>query len=53
MFGGRLVVVSRVIEEFQQPATHAKIGQHFGGFFIKVQAIGRKKRVLYKPPAEE
>jgi hypothetical protein len=51
-FGLRLV--SGIFEEFQHPAIHTKIVQHFGGFFrqIKVrQPTG--KRILYKPSAKE
>jgi hypothetical protein len=46
MFGGLLV--SKLFEEFQQPAIHIKIVQHIGGFFhqIKVcQRIGRKDSI--------
>ena len=45
-FGLRLV--SRIFEEFQQPAIQTKIVQHFGGFFhqMKVrQPIGTKDSI--------
>jgi hypothetical protein len=53
-FGLRLV--SRIIEEFQQPAIQSKRVQHSGVFFheIKVrQPVGGKDSTVYNPSAEE
>jgi hypothetical protein len=51
IFGGRLI--SKVFEEFQQPAKQTKIVQPIGGFFYQIKVCQRKKMIIYKLLAEE
>ncbi len=42
------MLVSRILEEFQQPAIQTKKVQHFGGFFHQIevcQLVGRKDSI--------